>query len=101
MIVDSSVVVALLQREEHVAWIIETLAAAGGQPLRMSWVNIAEVAMALERRKTSITTALQPALDRVGIQPADIDFDIVDWRPSHASAFPSTSAIALPTRMRS
>lgn len=47
MIVDTSIIASLALREPRMTWVRATLESHDGTALRMSWVNIAEVAIIL------------------------------------------------------
>ena len=77
MIVDASIILALGLREPTVPWVLSTLSGFRLEPLRISWVNVAEVGMALRRKAQQDTTALEALLERARVTPLDIDRDTV------------------------
>lgn len=77
MIVDTSVVIALAAEEPGVEWIRATLDAHASEPLRMSWVNIAECGMVLERAARGSSAALEAALAALGMEALESDYPIV------------------------
>jgi ribonuclease VapC len=77
MIVDTSIVVALAAGEPSTRWIRASLDERAAEPLRMSWVNIAECAMVLERAARGASDALESALAAIGIEALEADYAIV------------------------
>lgn len=88
MIVDTSIVVALAARESSSAWIHRTLQAMPSEPLRMSWVNIAEVGMVLERASPGAAQHLEAALAAIGIEALEAGREVVQQAIAARSAFP-------------
>lgn len=88
MIVDTSIVVALALREPTVDWVRRTLQAFPREPLRMSWVNVAEAAMVLGRSNPLASEALEPTLARVGVEPLAVDYPVVHAAAKARSRFP-------------
>ncbi|MCD6681640.1 MAG: type II toxin-antitoxin system VapC family toxin [Burkholderiaceae bacterium] len=77
MIVDTSVVVALAAGEASTGWIRKTLDEHASAALRMSWVNIAECGMVLERAVSGSSEALESALAAIGIEALEADYSIL------------------------
>ncbi len=73
MIIDASVIVALGLREPTVPWVLSTLQNLRREPLRISWVNVAEVGMALRRKGRLEVTALEDLLEKAGAAVNVID----------------------------
>jgi ribonuclease VapC len=88
MIVDTSIVVALAAREPSSAWIRRTLDAMPAEPLRMSWVNIAEAGMVLERAARGTASRLEAAMAAIGIEPLESGQEVVRQAIAARSAFP-------------
>lgn len=88
MIVDTSIVVALAAGEPSTAWITRTLAQHPDEPLMMSWVNIVETGMVLERAAKGSAALLEAGLQAAGIEPVDIDLAVVRAAIQARSAFP-------------
>jgi ribonuclease VapC len=86
LIVDASVVVALLLGEATVPWIVETLDRHKAEPLSMPWPNIAEVALAIERVKAGVD--LEKYLSGASIAPLENDFAIVALVATARERFP-------------
>ncbi len=77
MIVDSSAIIAIAIDEPAADWVESALLRPNVLPLRMSWVNITEVATTLRRGGSFDIGTLQSLLARVGIEALQIDHDIV------------------------
>ena len=77
MIVDASIVVALVFKEPSIPWISKVLAQRPHDRLQMSWINIGEAGMALRRTSMLLAQSLEPALARSGIEPIDMDHDVI------------------------
>lgn len=77
MILDTSAIVALAAREPTAAWIRATLDAHPREHLRMSWVNIAETGMVLERAAPGASGGLEAALAAMGVEALDADFSLL------------------------
>lgn len=88
MIVDTSIVVALAADEPSVDWIRRTLDEHPAEPLRMSWVNIAECGMVLERAVPGASSALESALAALGIEPLEADFALLRIAVAARARFP-------------
>lgn len=73
MILDISVVVALVADEPACTWIRQTLDEHPREQLRMSWANIAEVGVVLERAAGGASAQLEAALAALGVEPLDAD----------------------------
>jgi ribonuclease VapC len=58
------------------------------EPLRMSWVNIAEAGMVLERAAAGAAHRLEAALAAIGIEPLDCGQEVVRHAIAARSAFP-------------
>lgn len=88
MIVDTSIVVALAAREPSSAWVHRTLNAMPSEPLRMSWVNIAEAGMVLDRASPGSARHLEAALAAIGIEALEAGREVVLQAIAARSAFP-------------
>ena len=88
MILDTSVVVALAADEPACAWIRETLDEHPREHLRMSWVNIAEAGMVLERAAGGASAQLEAALAALGVGPPAADFPLLQAAIAARSRFP-------------
>ena len=77
MILDTSIVVALAAAEPQAAWIRAALDARPRERLRMSWVNIAEAGMVLERASAGASAPLEAALAALGVEPLEVDFGLL------------------------
>lgn len=88
MIVDTSIVVALAASEPSRDWIHETLGGHPHERLRMSWVNIAEAGMVLERAAKGASAGLQAGLAALGIEPVDADYRLIGTAVSARERFP-------------
>ncbi len=88
MILDTSVVVALAADEPACAWIHETLDEHPREHLRMSWVNIAEAGMVLERAAGGASAQLEAALAALGVEPLEADFPLLQAAIAARSRFP-------------
>lgn len=88
MIVDTSIVVALAADEASASWIRSTLDAHPGETLRMSWVNIAECGMVLERAAPGTAAMLETALAAIGIEPLDASFSVLRVAIDARTRFP-------------
>lgn len=88
MIVDTSVIVALADEEPTVEWIRGTLDARADEVLRMSWVNIAECGMVLERAVSGASARLEGALAALGIEVLESDFTVLRAAIDARSRFP-------------
>jgi ribonuclease VapC len=77
VIIDTSIIASLALREPTMAWVRATLESHDGTPLRMSWVNIAEVAIILGRYKDLSDGLLDGVLARIGIEALPPDRDVV------------------------
>lgn len=88
MILDASIVVALVFREASMKWISETLAAHPRENLRMSWVNLAEASMTIAREKPAAATALEVALADLGVEMLETDHDVIRAATEARRRFP-------------
>lgn len=88
MIVDTSVIVALAADEPASDWILGTLDEYRNERLRMSWVNIAETGMVLERAARGSSTVLEAALAALGVEPLETDFSLLRVVIGARSLFP-------------
>ena len=88
MIVDTSIIVALAAHEPTVDWIRRVLDEHAAEPLRMSWVNIAECGMVLERAAPGSSAQLERALAALGVEALEIDFPLLQRAVSARSRFP-------------
>lgn len=88
MIVDSSIIVALAADEPSTDWIRRTLDEHPAEALRMSWVNIAECGMVLERAAPGTSAQLEHALAALGVEALEIDFPLLQLAVSARSRFP-------------
>jgi ribonuclease VapC len=88
VILDTSVVVALSLRETSCGWIEKTLAARPQEALRMSWVNIAETGIVLQRLNPMAGRALEQLLSRVGVESLGLDHDVVSTVIEARGRFP-------------
>ena len=77
MIVDTSVVIALAFREPSAPWILDRLAAFPAEPMRISWVNLAEANIVLMKAGPRAAAELQPALERVGVEMLEPSFPVI------------------------
>jgi ribonuclease VapC len=77
LIVDASIILALVFREPTTPWIARVLLQHPHDRLHMSWVNIAEAGMALLKKSLPLAQSLQPALASARIKPIDLDHDVV------------------------
>lgn len=87
MIVDTSVVVALAADEPSCAWIRKVLDEQARERLRMSWLNIAETGMVLERAAPGASTQLEAALAVLGVEPVEADFRLLQVAIAARSRF--------------
>ncbi|MBX6322183.1 MAG: type II toxin-antitoxin system VapC family toxin [Rhodospirillaceae bacterium] len=88
MIVDSSIIVALALGEPSSRWITRTIDSHPHQVLRMSWVNIAEAAMALRRENPAAPAALETLLAQASIEPLAPGWDVVHAAVEARARFP-------------
>lgn len=88
MIVDSSIIVALAAEEASTDWIRRTLEEHPAEALRMSWVNIAECGMVLERAAPGASAQLERALAALGVEALEVDFPLLQLAISARSRFP-------------
>lgn len=88
MIVDTSIVVALAAEEASTDWIRRTLDEHPAEALRMSWVNIAECGMVLERAAPGASADLERALAALGVEALEVDFPLLRFAISARSRFP-------------
>lgn len=88
MILDASVVLALVFKEPSARWVLSELSARSGEFMRMSWVNIAEAGMVVARVKPGAADALQATLARVGIEPLTLESAVVGLAIEARSRFP-------------
>jgi len=77
VIVDSSIIVALILNEPTTAWIADTLKRHSAEPRRMSWVNVAESALGANRFKPGAGAALEPILRDLETDLLVPDFEVV------------------------
>ncbi|MBN9462528.1 MAG: type II toxin-antitoxin system VapC family toxin [Burkholderiales bacterium] len=88
MILDTSVVVALAAGEPTCRWIRKTLDERPHERLRMSWVNIAEAGMVLERAAAGASMQLEAGLAALGVEPLEADFQLLQAAIAARSRFP-------------
>ena len=88
MIVDTSIVVALAASEPSRDWIRKTLGGHPHERLRMSWVNIAEAGMVLERAAKGASTGLEAGLSALGVEPVELDYEMIGAAISARERFP-------------
>lgn len=88
MIVDTSIVVALAAEEPSARWIRRTLDEHPTEALRMSWVNIAECGMVLERAASGASSELERALAALGVEALEVDFALLRIAIAARSRFP-------------
>jgi uncharacterized protein with PIN domain len=88
VIVDTSIVVALAASEPSCGWIRTALDAYPNERLRMSWVNIAEAGMVLDRVAPGASAQLEQALAALGIEPLEADFSLLRIAITARSRFP-------------
>ena len=88
MIVDTSIVVALAASEPSCDWIRKTLGGRPHERLRMSWVNIAEAGMVLERAAKGASAGLEAGLSALGIEPIEADYELIGTAVSARERFP-------------
>jgi ribonuclease VapC len=88
VIVDTSIIVALAAREASSDWIHRAFEAHPQERLRMSWVNIAEAGMVLERATGGTSVELEAALRALGVEALEADFQILGAAIRARSRFP-------------
>lgn len=88
MIVDTSIVVALAASEPSRDWIRRTLGGHPHERLRMSWVNIAETGMVLERAAKGASAGLEAALEALGVEPIEADYGLIRTAVSARERYP-------------
>ncbi len=88
MIVDTSIIVAIALNEPTLAWIGAQFKGVMQGEARMSWVNIAEAGMTLNKSVLQRDLALGPLLAQSGIVPLDIDNEIVELAIAARARFP-------------
>jgi ribonuclease VapC len=88
MIVDTSIVVALAAAEASRDWIRTTLDEHPHERLRMSWVNIAEAGMVLDRVARGASADLGAALSAMGVEPLEADYPLLGIAIAARSRFP-------------
>ena len=67
MVVDTSILLAIIFDEEHAAWAVEQLQAGAGE-LRMSTVNLAEVLILVRDRQPRLADGIEEAVLGSGIR---------------------------------
>lgn len=77
MIVDASALISVVRDEPTAGWVIKRLTAAA-EPLRMSWVTIAEAGVVFEREGPGAGAAAYEAVSRLGIEPLSPGRDVID-----------------------
>lgn len=88
MILDASIVLALVLKEPSAPWVLGELSSRSGEVMRMSWINIAEAGMVVARVKAGAADALQTTLARVGIEPLTLESAVVGLAIEARSRFP-------------
>lgn len=88
MILDASIVLALVLKEPSAPWVLRELSGRPAEIMRMSWVNIAEAGMVVARVKAGAAAALQATLVRVGIEPLTLESAVVGLAIEARARFP-------------
>ncbi len=83
-----SIIIALAAEEPSTDWIRSALDEHPTEALRMSWVNIAECGMVLERASPGVSAQLERALGALGVEALEIDFPLLQLAISARSRFP-------------
>jgi ribonuclease VapC len=74
MILDASVILAIVQNEPTIQWIERSLQRPDDR--RMSWINIAEVEIRLRRGNPLAIDPLEELLHRLEVEPLESDFAV-------------------------
>lgn len=75
MIIDTSAVIAIAFDESRAAWVQWVIADRPFEPLRISWVNVAEAEIQVTKRHLRVTN-LVDMLRRLLVEPLAIDYEI-------------------------
>lgn len=88
MILDASIIVALVFRETSTKWIAETLSAHPRERLHMSWVSLAEASMTIAKENRVAPAAVEAALADLGVEMLDADHEVVRTATEARLRFP-------------
>ena len=87
MIIDASIVVALALQELSCPWIAKVIADRR-ERLRISWINVTEAGIILQRENVLAGQVLESLLHRSGMEPLDIDWHIARAAMDAGRRFP-------------
>lgn len=88
MILDASIILALVLKEPSAQWVLGELTSRSRDVMRMSWANIAEAGMVVARVKPGAADVLQITLARVGVEPLTLERGVVSLAIEARSRFP-------------